>query len=141
MDFFIQDNIIGIAFSGITGLIFLLYFIIESLFFYHTKTLMIQNFIAYNVFKKRFRKLLPPWWSIESVKVYSNGFLKYRVWVDIKLKTKYEHTTSGWIEMDKFLKIDNIDNLRYQMEFYDRELSSDKKKSYNRDKLLEDLGI
>lgn len=43
--------------------------------------------------------------------------------------------------MDKLLKIDNIDNLRYQMEFYDRELSPDKKMSYNRDKLLEDLGI
>jgi hypothetical protein len=141
MDFFIQDNIIGIAFSGITGLIFLLYFIIESLFFYSTKTLMIQNFIAYKVFKKRFRKLLPTWWSIESVQVYSNGFLKYRVWVDIKLKTKSEYTTSGWIKMDRLLKIDNIDNLRYQMEFYDKELSTDNKISYNRDKLLEDLGI
>lgn len=143
MDFFIQDNMIGIAFTGIFGFAFLLYFIIESVFFYHTKTIMVQNLIAYLLFKKRFKNILPPWWSIESIKVYSNGFFKYKVWVDIKLKSRSNHTTGGWIEMNKFFQIEtsSFEKLRYSMEFYDRELSNENKKSYQRDKLLQDLGV
>lgn len=143
MEFIIENNMIGITLSGITGLLFLFYFIIESVFFHHTKTIMIQNFIAYIFFKKRFSKILPPWWSIQSVKIYSNGFLNYKVWVSIKLETKSNHTTAGWIEMNKFFQINfsNFESLSYNMEFYDRELSDEKKKSYNREKILNDLGV
>lgn len=71
MDFFIQDNMVGLEFTGLSGMILLIYLIIESMFFYHTKTLIIQNLIVYNIVKRKLNKyiskmrtLYSTWWIL-----------------------------------------------------------------------------
>lgn len=144
MEIVIEDNIIGISF-GLSGLLFLFYFIIESVFFYHTKTLMIQNFVVYNIVKYKLNKILSKrtlesnWWILKSIKVYGNGFLKYNVWVEIELIYTKE-TTTGWVKVDRLINF-NLDNLKEQMLYYDSAVPKSKRISIKRNNILEQIGI
>lgn len=145
MEFIIENNMIGITLSGITGLLFLFYFIIESVFFYHTKTLMIQNFVVYHIVKYKLNKILSKrtlesnWWILKSIKVYGNGFLKYNVWVELELIYTKE-TTASWVKVDRLINF-NLDNLKEQMLYYDSAVPKSKKISIKRNKILEQIGI
>ena len=145
MEFIIENNMIGITLSGITGLLFLFYFIIESVFFYHTKTIMIQNFVVYHIVKYKLNKILSKrtlesnWWVLKSIKVYGNGFLKYNVWVELELIYTKE-TTASWVKVDRLINF-NLDNLKEQMLYYDSAVPKSKKISIKRNKILEKIGI
>lgn len=66
MDFFIQDNMVGLEFTGLSGMILLIYLIIESMFFYHTKTLIIQNLIVHNIVKRKLNKFISKMITLDS---------------------------------------------------------------------------
>lgn len=146
MDFFIQDNIVGLEFTGLSGMILLIYLIIESMFFYHTKTLIIQNLIVHNIVKRKLNKYISKmrtldstWWILKSLEIHGNGFLKYKAWVKIEMiNTSGE--TSCWVDVNRLL-IFNLDNLKEQMDYYESAIPKSKRKSIKRNNILDELGI
>lgn len=140
-----NGEVVGLVFKGVSGILILLYLIMEIGFIYHTRITFIQMIIINIGLNKRIQKSLPPWWKVYKTNQLcgiNRPFLKYRVWVELRLKESntYSKNYSGWVYLDRFGRFE--DKFKLNETLLSLKIpSEDIKKKYQREKLLNDLNI
>ena len=149
IDFYTDGTTVGVALSGWTSVILLVFIAFLILNFTSTKVILIKKIIIFYRVRKNLKKAVPYWWKFSSI-LYSillthreNG--NYVIPIELKykmnsnkiftVKTLLRTTSFGKIEnelsydylLSMILKIDTDNNIDY--------------KQMNRDKKLKDLGI
>jgi hypothetical protein len=144
MEIITTEEAIGIVFKGVSGILILLYLIMETGFIYHTRMTFLQMLIININLKKRINKNLPPWWVVNKTSQLcsiNRPFLKYRVWVDLRLKEShtYSNKYNGWVYLDRLGRFENKNEINELLRA--SKIPEDIKKKYQREKLLNDLNI
>jgi hypothetical protein len=144
MEIITTEESIGILFKGVYGILILLYLIMEIGFIYHTRMTFLQMVIININLKKRINKNLPPWWVVNKTSQLcsiNRPFLKYRVWVDLRLKESHSYSNkyNGWVYLDRLGRFENKNEINELLRA--SKIQEDIKKKYQREKLLNDLNI
>jgi hypothetical protein len=144
MEIITTEEAIGILFKGVYGILILLYLIMEIGFIYHTRMTFLQMVIININLKKRINKNLPPWWVVNKTSQLcsiNRPFLKYRVWVDLRLKESHSYSNkyNGWVYLDRLGRFENKNEINELLRA--SKIQEDIKKKYQREKLLNDLNI
>ncbi len=144
MEIITTEEAIGIVFKGVSGILILLYLIMETGFIYHTRMTFLQMLIININLKNRINKNLPPWWVVNKTSQLcsiNRPLLKYRVWVDLRLKEShtYSNKYNGWVYLDRLGRFENKNEINELLRA--SKIPEDIKKKYQREKLLNDLNI
>jgi hypothetical protein len=144
MEIITTEEAIGILFKGVYGILILLYLIMETGFIYHTRMTFLQMLIININLKKSINKSLPPWWIVNKTSQLcsiNRPFLKYRVWVDLRLKESHSYSNkyNGWVYLDRLGRFENKNEINELLRA--SKIPEDIKKKYQREKLLNDLNI
>lgn len=142
IDVYTHGSQVGISLHGFGGFLLLLYFTIEMVFLFTTKSLLIHKLFLWFRVSREVRKIIPNWWMVHSVHPMtitkkSTGF---EVYIEIKSNIKSnKRLVSDWIICDFWGRI------KYQV-LIKRIKSEDVEhveeiKSWKRDKALENIGI
>ena len=146
VNFFHNESQVGFSINGVGGAILLFYIIIELSMLIITRTFLWRKLlIAFNVYRQ-VKSTIPRWWYISKISIITiskkkNNLLDwdYECYVSVSSNcvegalTNDFVKTNGWgkiIKCDLFDNIKTIDS-RHQ----------DKVKQYNRDSVLEEIGI
>lgn len=149
IDFYSDGSTVGVALSGWTSVILLVFIIFVILNFISTKVTLTKKIIIFYQVKKRVKKAVPYWWNFTNI-LYSillthreNG--KYVIPVGLK----YKMNSSKSFEVKTFLyttslgKIENEISYDYLLSMISK-IDTDNNINYtqmSRDKKLKDLGI
>ena len=135
---------IGISFSGLSGFLLILWFMLEIVMIATTKTSFIHKVILYFFVRYRVRKLIPDWWKITNVGFITTDRVRYNRWsvyvkIDRNIPGYEDKWTNEHFEVNRFgvIKEGSFEN---GITLYDRDLDS-YKVLQNRNKSLEKLGI
>ena len=143
MEFYSDGVNIGVVFSGIGGLLLLIYIALVIVNFGVTRTFLSHKIFLYFRVRKQLKKIIPSWWVIKKVdfltlKRSSFGRKDIYVYVERDIPGYPHRNTSSWVTMNNFGKIIDIGT---DLRIYDEELNDGVKLTYNRNKVLEELGI
>ena len=140
IDFYQHGSQIGISLHGWGGFLLITYFVLEMVFLFLTKSLLIHKLFIWFNLRRQLKKMIPNWWKISKISLItinrkSTGF---EVYVQVKNKINNNWTNDyiivnwlGVIKNQKLLK--SIKSHDVGEEF--------KIKQWQRNKILEDIGI
>lgn len=139
-----NGEVVGLVVKGVSGILMLLYLIMEIGFIYHTKMTFLQMILLNIRLNSRIQKSLPPWWKVHKTNQLcsiNRPFLKYRVWVELRLKESqtYSNKYNGWVYLDRIGRFENNDEINELLQA--SKIPEDIRKKYQREKLLNDLNI
>jgi hypothetical protein len=145
-----NGDLVGLAFKGVSGFLILLYLIMEIGFIYHTRMTFLQMILLNIRLNSRIQKSIPPWWKVHKSNQLcsiNRPFLKYRVWVELRLKENqelkgdlaYSNKYNGWVYLDRIGRFENDDEINELLQ--SSKIPEDIRKKYQREKLLNDLNI
>jgi len=146
IDFFQNGSQLGITISGISGGLLLFYIIIEICLLIVTGTLLWRKIlIGFRVWRN-INRVIPSWWKVNKISLITiskkkNNLLdwNYECYVSVSSKcvdglwTNDFVKTNSWGKIIKSNILDNINSLDIKNEYII--------KQYNRDSILEELGI
>lgn len=139
-----NGEVVGLVVKGVSGILMLLYLIMEIGFIYHTRMTFLQMILLNIRLNSRIQKSLPPWWKVHKTNQLcsiNRPFLKYRVWVELRLKESqtYSNKYNGWVYLDRIGRFENNDEINELLQA--SKIPEDIRKKYQREKLLNDLNI
>lgn len=140
IDVYQHGSNIGISLHGWGGFLLITYFVLEMVFLFLTKSLIIHKLIIWFKVRREVIKLIPNWWKIDSVNILTIERLNtgYKVYVQIKSKLSNDwtndHIIVNWLGKIKNQKL--IEGIKY----YD-DRKSDEIKRWKRNNTLENIGI
>jgi len=141
IDFYQHGSQIGISLHGWGGFLLITYFVLEMVFLFLTKSLLIHKLFIWFNLRRQLKKMIPNWWKISKISLItinrkSTGF---EVYVQVKSKLVVSDWTNDYVVVDWLGRIKHqkiIEGIKY----YD-DRKSDEIKSWQRNKILEDIGI
>lgn len=139
-----NGEVVGLVVKGVSGILMLLYLIMEIGFIYHTRMTFLQMILLNIRLNSRIQKSLPTWWKVHKTNQLcsiNRPFLKYRVWVELRLKESqtYSNKYNGWVYLDRIGRFENNDEINELLQA--SKIPEDIRKKYQREKLLNDLNI
>ena len=161
IDFFHEGSNVGFSLNGVSGLLLLLYIIIEIGFYFITKTFLIHKMIMGLSVRNQIKKMLPGWWYIEKISYLTinkndgfvfGGGLEYQVFIRVKSKIPNGFhqicednkkvlfgTTNDWVKVN-WLGTIKRQSLMASI-FVEDKLHENEIKQWSREKALEKIGI
>lgn len=140
IDVYHHGSQIGISLHGWGGFLIITYFVLEMVFLFLTKSLLIHKLFIWLRLRRQVKQLIPKWWKISQISLItierkSTGF---EVYVQVKNKIT-NNWTNDYVIVNWFGKIKN-QKLTKLIKSHDvgEEL---KIKEWMRNKVLEDIGI
>lgn len=140
IDFYQNGHQIGISLHGWGGFLIITYFVLEMVFLFLTKSLLIHKLFIWFNLRRQLKKIIPDWWLVDKVNALTIERINtgYKVYVQISSKLD-NNWTNDYVIVNWFGKIKNqkiIEGIKY----YD-DRKSDEIKNWKRNKVLEDIGI
>lgn len=146
IDFYQNGSQLGIAINGVGGTILLFYVIIELSMFSVTRTFLWHKLLIGLRIRKQVSNSIPKWWKINKISTLTisrkkNNLLdwNYECYVEVQSKCVEGVWTNDYVKIDRWGKIIKCD-LYNNIKSYDLR-NEDLIKQYNRDSILEELGI
>jgi hypothetical protein len=153
IDFFHEGSNVGFSINGVSGFLFLIYIIIEIVFYLITKTFLVHKlFIGLRV-RYQVIKVLPKWWCIKKISYLTinrnkiqnrihDDYGRYEVYIELKSKLSTDDNT---IQTNDCLKVNWLgeifrEDLTSNIEFYDNRYQKEIKQ-WLRNNALEEIGI
>lgn len=141
IDIYTQGSQIGISIHGLSGFFLLTYFIIEMIFLFSTKSLLIHKILIYIRLHKELKKVIPVWWKVDQINILTieRKSIGYEVYVKVSSKIEKRRWTNDFVIVDHFGRIKSH-SLSKSIKINDRGKEMEIKK-WKRNKMLKDIGI
>lgn len=143
MTFFHNGTTIGFSLSGVSGLLILIYLIIEISSLLVTRVFFWRKLVIGFRVWNQVRKTIPKWWKIKGISITigkkENNLLDWNYECYVEVQSKYSELfwTNDYVKTNKWGKIVRCD-LYDEIKSYDRG-NEDKIKQWNRDQIINDL--
>jgi hypothetical protein len=139
IDVYQHGSNIGISLHGWGGFLLITYFVLEMVFLFLTKSLLIHKLFIWFRVRRKVKKLIPKWWKLDKVNVLTIERVntRYKVYVQLRSRLMVSDWTNDHIIVDWLGSIKNqklIEGIKY----YD-DRKSDEIKRWKRDNILEKI--
>jgi hypothetical protein len=139
IDVYQHGSNIGISLHGWGGFLLITYFVLEMVFLFLTKSLLIHKLFIWFRVRREVKKLIPKWWKLDKVNVLTIERVntRYKVYVQLRSRLMVSDWTNDHIIVDWLGSIKNqklIEGIKY----YD-DRKSDEIKRWKRDNILEKI--
>lgn len=135
-----QGSQVGISLHGLGGFFLITYFVLEVVFLFLSKSLLVHKLFIWIRLRRQIKKLIPGWWEISKISLITinRKSVGFEVYVQVKNKINNNWTNDyvivnswGRIRSQKLTKLIKSHDVGEELKI----------KEWQRNKILEDIGI